>query len=79
MRTTSNPTDSRVNPTYWRKSSRSADTGGNCVEVGLDNNEIQAIRDSKAPEAGALSLTPTQSGDFFAAVKAGRFDRPRPV
>ncbi|MFG2087496.1 DUF397 domain-containing protein [Spirillospora sp. NPDC048824] len=41
----------------WRKSSHSDETGGACVEVaGLP--EGVAIRDSKAPKTGALTLTP---------------------
>ncbi|WP_232237380.1 MULTISPECIES: DUF397 domain-containing protein [Actinoalloteichus] len=60
----------------WRKSSRSgaASGGGQCVEVALFGGDDLAIRDSKAPEAGMLSLTSVQSAAFLAGVKAGRFD-----
>jgi hypothetical protein len=39
----------------WRKSSRSDETGGHCVEVaGL--SRVVCIRDSKAPGVGHLEL-----------------------
>ncbi|GAA3887581.1 DUF397 domain-containing protein [Streptomyces lacrimifluminis] len=43
----------------WRKSSYSGDTGGECVEVAVTPSAPHiAIRDSKAPDLGALTLTP---------------------
>lgn len=39
----------------WRKSSRSASNGGECVEVAQLAVGI-GVRDSKAPEAGHLTL-----------------------
>ncbi|MFJ6086376.1 DUF397 domain-containing protein [Streptomyces sp. NPDC092369] len=41
----------------WRKSSYSGDTGGQCVEV-ADLTPHIAVRDSKNPSAGVLTLTP---------------------
>ncbi|WP_308206518.1 DUF397 domain-containing protein [Actinomadura luteofluorescens] len=41
----------------WRKSTRSDETGGQCVELAAFPHAI-AIRDSKAPDAGHLTLTP---------------------
>ncbi|TDC67840.1 DUF397 domain-containing protein [Actinomadura sp. GC306] len=41
----------------WRKSSHSDETGGQCVEVAALFDAI-AIRDSKAPESGHLTLPP---------------------
>ncbi|TWJ06452.1 uncharacterized protein DUF397 [Stackebrandtia albiflava] len=37
----------------WRKSSRSGDNAGNCVEVSALNDHI-AVRDSKNPALGLL-------------------------
>ena len=37
----------------WHKSSRSAGTGGNCVEV-ANLDTVIAVRDSKAPHNGTL-------------------------
>ncbi|TQM68171.1 uncharacterized protein DUF397 [Actinomadura hallensis] len=42
--------------TPWRKSTYSGANEGNCVEI-ADLNDHIAIRDSKAPEAGHLTLT----------------------
>ncbi|WP_084262389.1 DUF397 domain-containing protein [Actinomadura formosensis] len=42
--------------TQWRKSTRSEDHG-NCVELAALPHAI-AIRDSKAPDTGHLTLTP---------------------
>lgn len=41
----------------WRKASYSGGTGGECVEV-ADLTAHIAIRDSKHPAAGVLTLTP---------------------
>ncbi|TDE32530.1 DUF397 domain-containing protein [Actinomadura sp. 6K520] len=41
----------------WRKSSQSDETGGQCVEL-ADLSGAIAIRDSKAPDSGHLTLTP---------------------
>jgi hypothetical protein len=43
----------------WRKSSRSGQDGsnGNCVEVAF-RGLVVAVRDSKSPEKGALTLSP---------------------
>ncbi len=50
----------------WRKSSYSGDTGGDCVEVASLTPHI-AIRDSKAPDLGALTLTPEAFVAFVGA------------
>ncbi len=47
----------------WRKSSYSGDTGGDCVEVAPLTPHI-AVRDSKAPDLGALTLTPEAFAAF---------------
>ncbi|GAA1535126.1 hypothetical protein GCM10009678_16900 [Actinomadura kijaniata] len=39
----------------WRKSSHSDDLGGNCVEL-ANLGDAVGVRDSKAPDAGHLSV-----------------------
>ncbi|KUL33525.1 DUF397 domain-containing protein [Streptomyces regalis] len=41
----------------WRKSSYSGTSGGECVEV-VDLTPHIAVRDSKDPDAGILTLSP---------------------
>jgi len=55
----------------WRKASRSTANGGNCVEVGRIANKI-LVRDSKAPGAGHLTLSPEVFREFLADLKEGR-------
>ncbi|WP_084262390.1 DUF397 domain-containing protein [Actinomadura formosensis] len=43
--------------TTWRKSHHSDETGGHCIELAALPHAI-AIRDSKAPDTGHLTLTP---------------------
>ncbi|MFB4313674.1 DUF397 domain-containing protein [Actinomadura sp. 21ATH] len=57
--------------TAWRKSSRSNGAGGACVEVA----ELAAgvgVRDSKAPDAGHLTLSPRAWVALLAETRAGR-------
>ena len=56
----------------WRKSSRS---GGNneCVEV-TRTHQGSGLRDSKAPDAGALTFDNAGFATFIQAVKSGRLD-----
>ncbi|MFB4302268.1 DUF397 domain-containing protein [Actinomadura sp. NTSP31] len=49
----------------WRKSSRSTNQGGECVEVAALSNGI-GVRDSKNPDGGHLALAP---GRFAALVR----------
>jgi Domain of unknown function (DUF397) len=58
----------------WRKSSYSGGNGGQCVEVARDLPGIIAVRDSKDPEGGALTLTPEQWRAFIAWVRDGQFN-----
>jgi hypothetical protein len=57
----------------WRKSSRSGDNGGACVEVARNLPRV-AVRDSKDPGGPALVFSPADWQSFTASVKAGRFD-----
>ncbi|MBC2905305.1 DUF397 domain-containing protein [Streptomyces cupreus] len=47
----------------WRKSSYSGSSGGECVEV-ADLTPLVAIRDSKNPEVGILTLSPVSYAAF---------------
>ncbi|MEU8347813.1 protein of unknown function [Actinomadura meyerae] len=49
----------------WRKSSHSGGDESNCVEVTHFNGHI-AVRDSKAPESGHLTLTRQYFADLLA-------------
>jgi hypothetical protein len=58
----------------WRKSRRSGNNGGNCVEVAANLPGIVAVRDSKDPEGPSLIFTPAEWEKFTAGVRAGEFD-----
>ena len=60
----------------WCKASRSA-ANGDCVEVGtrLDGCAA-AIRDSKRPNDGYLTVTPTTFGELLVNVRRGELDTP---
>ncbi|HEU5026946.1 MAG TPA: DUF397 domain-containing protein [Spirillospora sp.] len=57
-------------PPAWRKASRSSTTGGDCVEVAHIGGVI-GMRDSKAPEAGHLTLSPDNFAQLIERVKRG--------
>jgi hypothetical protein len=58
----------------WRKSSRSNSQGGDCVELAdLGRNSV-GIRDSKAPEAGRLTVTPKAVANLVGRIKTGVLD-----
>ncbi|MFC7385306.1 DUF397 domain-containing protein [Sphaerisporangium rhizosphaerae] len=52
----------------WQKSSRSGNTGGNCVEVALNLSEAVAVRDSKRPDGPALVCSPAAWRSFKSVV-----------
>ncbi|MBZ9640659.1 MULTISPECIES: DUF397 domain-containing protein [unclassified Streptomyces] len=56
----------------WRKSSYSGGTGGECVEV-AHLTPHTAIRDSKNPTHGALTVTSESFARFISATAAGVF------
>ncbi|RBQ16467.1 DUF397 domain-containing protein [Spongiactinospora rosea] len=49
----------------WRKSTRSTDNGGDCVEVATNLPGLIAVRDSKDPTGPALTFTPAQWTTFL--------------
>ncbi|MDG4837164.1 DUF397 domain-containing protein [Micromonospora sp. WMMD967] len=51
----------------WRKSTRSAGNGGECVEVASNLPGIVAVRDSKDPHGPALTFTPAAWATFVQA------------
>jgi hypothetical protein len=64
--------DSILEGAAWRKSSRSGNSGGSCVELACAL-EVRAIRDSKNPAGGVLLLEEQTASTFLSAVKAGAF------
>lgn len=52
---------------HWRKSTRSAGNGGECVEVADNLPGIVAVRDSKDPHGPALTFTPAAWTGFLRA------------
>ncbi|MGI5207404.1 DUF397 domain-containing protein [Spirillospora sp. CA-108201] len=54
----------------WRKASRSNTQGDECVEVANLGGHV-GMRDSKAPEAGHLVLTPEVFGQLMNRLKRG--------
>ena len=58
----------------WRKSSRSGDNGGACVEVARNLTGIVAVRDSKNPHGPVLTIESAGWREFIADVKASRHD-----
>ncbi|MEV4002389.1 DUF397 domain-containing protein [Actinomadura sp. NPDC049753] len=57
----------------WRKASRSNASGNECVEVAA-LAEGRGIRDSKAPDTGHLTLSPTSFTQLIIRVKRGDLD-----
>jgi hypothetical protein len=58
----------------WRKSSRSGNGGGNCVEVGTGLPGRVAIRDTERHEDGMHVIDSAAFAVLLADVKSGRFD-----
>jgi len=60
----------------WRKSSYSGEANANCVETAGVLLPDVAVRDSKHPETGHLTISPTAWAVFINAVKRGEHDLP---
>ncbi|TDC76313.1 DUF397 domain-containing protein [Actinomadura sp. 7K507] len=57
----------------WRKSSRSAHEGGECVEV-ADLSPVIGVRDSKDPDGPKLTFTASAWSAFAREVKRSAHD-----
>ncbi|MET8318499.1 DUF397 domain-containing protein [Micromonospora sp. NPDC005189] len=55
----------------WRKSTRSGDNGGACVEVADNLPGLVAVRDSKDPGGPALTFSPAAWTCFVRVTKSG--------
>jgi hypothetical protein len=63
---------SEISGAVWRKSSRSGQSGGQCVEVAL-TNALGAVRDSKNPAGPSLCWGKAELTAFLDAAKNGQF------
>jgi hypothetical protein len=59
-----------LNAALWRKSSRSSDTGGMCVEVATNLPGVVAVRDSKNPHGPTLLFSRAEWQTFVGKLKA---------
>lgn len=57
----------------WRKSARSGNNGGACVEV-ASLDRVVAVRDSKNPDGPRLTLTRAEWRALTDSVRRGEFD-----
>ncbi|WP_433534059.1 DUF397 domain-containing protein [Micromonospora sp. CA-249363] len=53
----------------WRKSTRSGDNGGACVEVATNLPGVVAVRDSKDQAGPTLTFRPTIWSAFVSSVR----------
>ncbi|MFG1674635.1 DUF397 domain-containing protein [Micromonospora sp. NPDC049282] len=53
----------------WRKSTRSGDNGGNCIEVADNLPGVVFVRDSKDPAGPALTFSPAAWARFLRITK----------
>ncbi|MEV1157490.1 DUF397 domain-containing protein [Micromonospora chokoriensis] len=56
----------------WRKSTRSGDNGGDCVEVATNLQAIIAVRDSKDPDGPVLQFMTAEWQIFVSNAKTLR-------
>jgi hypothetical protein len=59
-----------VSGACWRKSTRSGDNGGECVEVADNLPGVVAVRDSKDQQGPVLAFGPTAWTAFIEAAKS---------
>jgi hypothetical protein len=62
----------------WKKSSKSGNGGGECVELAFSSGGrvLGLVRDSKSPERGHIAVTPAMLGALLTDVKNGRLNMP---
>ncbi|MFG2050893.1 DUF397 domain-containing protein [Micromonospora sp. NPDC048935] len=53
----------------WRKSTRSGDNGGDCVEVAMNLSGVVGVRDSKDSSGPLLTFTAQSWTDFISAAR----------
>ncbi|WP_328412649.1 DUF397 domain-containing protein [Streptomyces violaceus] len=63
-------TSQQLRSATWRKSSYSGSTGGDCVEVADLGLPGVAVRDSKNPEVGIVTVAPEAYAAFVTYVSA---------
>ncbi len=56
---------------HWRTSTRSGDTGGNCVEVADNLPGVVLVRDSKDRSGPSLAFAPTAWRSFLDVARHG--------
>ncbi|MGC4768943.1 DUF397 domain-containing protein [Micromonospora sp. DT44] len=61
----------------WRKSTRSGDNGGDCVEVATNLPGIVAVRDSKNQAGPALTFHPTAWDAFIGSAGSNTIHLPQ--
>jgi len=61
-------------PGAWRKSTYSGGGSGNCVEVAGTPPVAVAVRDSKNPAAGAVTIDDPAWRHLLTAIKRGQYD-----
>lgn len=62
-----------LKPVCWRKSTRSGNNGGNCVEVVDNLPGVVLVRDTKDRDGGTLTFGPAAWAGFVASAKSGAF------
>ncbi|MET9929796.1 MULTISPECIES: DUF397 domain-containing protein [unclassified Streptomyces] len=67
-------TNQNLTGAHWRKSSYSADNGGQCIEV-ADLTAHVAVRDSKNSGGPAFLAAPAAFAAFVSAAAEGRLGR----